>query len=297
MRDGKKGAESARPDAGGETARSQARVRRWRFEAGMLGPGEDRLAGEEPLEIRLRAAGGEERRIAVTMRTPGADRELALGFLFVEGILRQREEVVGVRVLEDPWGTAGEPSNVLAVEIAGETLPDLSHLERDFFTTSACGLCGRAGIENLRRVGLTAPGPGPAVTAEVLLALPRRLRKAQSLFAATGGLHAAALFHPSGDLLALREDIGRHNALDKLIGHAFEAGDLPLSESILLLSSRASFELVQKALAAGVPIVAAVSAPSSLAVELASEFGITLIGFLREGRFNLYTGRERIRDA
>ncbi len=253
----------------------------------------DRVAREEPLEIRLRS-GERQMRVAVTMRTPGHDRELALGFLFAEGILDRFETVVGCRVLHDDWSAPGQPSNVLEVEIAGGELPDLARLERHFFATSACGVCGRAGIENLRLRGFPPPSSGPRVSARLLQTLPERLRAAQDLFATTGGLHAAALFTAAGELVAAREDVGRHNALDKLLGWALEQRRLPLSETIVLVSGRSSFELVQKSIAAGVPILGSVSAPSSLAVELATEIGQTLVGFLREGRFNVYAGRERV---
>lgn len=254
----------------------------------------DLLVTEEPLEIRLRA-GGAERTVAVTMRTPGADEELALGFLLAEGVLDGPEEVLRCEVLEDPWAEAGRPSNVLALELRRGSLPDLANLERHFFASSACGVCGKAGIANLR-LRITARLPsGPAVLRRLLFSLPERLLAAQSLFAKTGGLHAAALFDAAGELLALREDVGRHNALDKLVGWASRAGRLPLCESILLVSGRASFEILQKALVAGIPIVASVSAPSSLAVDLAREFGVTLVGFLRGERCNVYAGEERLR--
>ncbi len=197
------------------------------------------------------------------MRTPGADRELALGFLFAEGILDRIETVVGCRELEDEWSAPGAPSNVLEVEIAGSELPDLARLERHFFASSACGVCGRAGIENLRLSGGPTPSAGPRVAPGLLYSLPDRLRATQKLFATTGGLHAAALFTADGDLVAVREDVGRHNAVDKLVGWAFEQGRLPLSDSLVLVSGRSSFEIVQKCLAASVPILCSVSAPSS----------------------------------
>jgi FdhD protein len=268
-------------------------VRRLRVEEGEGRASLDRLAAEEPLEIRLRA-GGEEHTVAVTMRTPGADAELALGFLYAEGVIRRREEVARIEELDDPWGTAGEPSNVLAVELTAGELPELGRLERHFFTTSACGVCGKAGIESLHLAGVEPPPPGPRISAELIYALPERLRDAQGLFSATGGLHAAALFSAVGELLAVREDVGRHNALDKLVGWALDSGRLPLADGIVLVSGRSSFEILQKCLMAGVPVVAAVSAPSSLAVELARRFGVTLIGFLRHRRFNVYSGEQRL---
>lgn len=302
-------------DAPSEPARSgRVAVDLWRLEAGELQAGTDQLAAEEPLEIRLRAGEGEARAespLAVTMRTPGADEELALGFLYAEGVITSPDEVRGLEVLEDPWGLPDAPSNVLAVDLRANELPDLARLERSFFVSSACGVCGRAGIESLRLRGVdalpeigeekTGAGragragrAGPWVAPEVLLSLPERLRASQGLFDTTGGLHAAALFSAEGELLALREDVGRHNALDKLIGWAFRERLLPLDHHLLLVSGRASFELVQKALVARAPLLAAVSAPSSLAVDLAREMNMTLVGFLRPGRFNVYAGRGRV---
>lgn len=299
---------------GGPESRPVAERERWRFTAapagndsgddsGAAGGGSsfrsdpDRLAVEEPLEIRLRA-GGEERVVAVTMRTPGHDPELALGFLAAEGVIASPDEVREVRLPEDPWGAPGAASNVVVVELAGESLPDIAQLERHFFTTSACGVCGKAGIETLRAAGMEAPRPLPGEAAWVrpraLLELPEALRRAQGVFSATGGLHAAALFRPDATLVELREDVGRHNALDKLLGWSFRERRLPLAGHLVLVSGRASYELVQKALAGGAPVLAAVSAPSSLAVDLAREMGLTLVGFLRPGRFNVYSHPERI---
>lgn len=271
----------------------QKETRLLRVEEGRARAAPDRVAAEEPLEIRLRA-GGEEATVAVTMRTPGADQELALGFLFSEGVISDRREVRGTTVLEDPWGEPGQPSNVLAVELDAETLPDLARLERHFFASSACGVCGKAGIENLRLRGCEPPPAGPKVAPEVLYGLPDKLRAAQGVFADTGGLHAAALFDAGGELLALREDVGRHNALDKLVGWGLEEDRLPFAGGIVLVSGRSSFEIVQKCIAAGVPVVASVSAPSSLAVELARELGVTLVGFLRQRRYNVYSVPQRL---
>lgn len=253
----------------------------------------DVLAVEEPLEIRLgcREKGRPRHHaISVTMRTPGHDAELAVGFLFTEGILTTRDQVVGAR-------TCGN-GNVVRVDLAADVTVDLARLERHFYTASSCGVCGKASIEAVRMGScIRAPEGRPVVEAAVIYNLPARLRTAQSVFDRTGGLHAAALFDPEGNLLCLREDVGRHNALDKLIGTQFLAGRTPLSETVLLLSGRASFELVQKALVAGIPILAAVGAPSSLAVDLAREHGLTVLGFVRADRFNIYTGAERIRQA
>jgi len=261
-----------------------------RVEAGQGRWSADEVITEEPLEIRLQA--GEQRQtVAVTMRTPGQDFELAAGFLFAEGILHSREEVGRITYCTE----AGEAQqyNRVNLELRSPALPRLAGLERHFFAHSACGVCGKSGLETLRLRGYEPLGPGFAVPAERVSSLPERLRSSQGLFERTGGLHAAALFDPEGRLLASREDVGRHNALDKLIGWALLEDRLPLSESLLLVSGRASFELVQKALAAGIPILAAISAPSSLAVEVARAFNLTLIGFLR-GSFNLYSGPERV---
>ncbi len=274
---------------------SEVRARVWKAEGGEVRAAEDALAVEEPLEIRL-SAGGQEKTVAVTMRTPGADKELALGFLYGEGVIHACDEVRRVTVLADPWARAGQPSNVLAVELTATELPELAALERHFFASSACGVCGKAGIANLRLRMPRLEASGPTISAAVLSSLPERLRAAQSVFAATGGLHAAALFTPEGELLAVREDVGRHNATDKLVGWALGEGRLPLASGVVLVSGRSSFEIVQKCVAAGVPIVASVSAPSSLAVALAEEVGATLVGFLRDERFNVYSGRERIRN-
>jgi FdhD protein len=278
-----------RPAKSGKTG-----VRVWRV--GPAGSEErpDHVATEEPLEVRLIQEGG-TRTVAVTMRTPGDDAELAVGFLFAEGILSHRDQVrrAGLCTGPDP-GCA----NIVEVELAeGVPQPELAGLDRHFFSTSACGVCGKAGLDALRlRVPRAIP-PGPEIPAEVIAALPVRLREAQGLFDSTGGLHAAALFDAAGRLLAAREDVGRHNALDKLVGWAFREGRLPLHEHLVMVSGRSSYEILQKCLVAGVPIVCAVSAPSSLAVELAERFGITLIGFLRGDRFNVYSGAERIGGA
>ena len=280
---------------GGEAlpAAAQAAAGIWRVSPAGAARERDAVAVEEPLEIRLRA-GGEERTVALTMRTPGHDAELAAGFLFAEGIVRGREDLVGVEHRPGEEGAAQDPGNVVVAELASAGLPDLAPLERHFFATSACGVCGRAGLEALALRGAAAPPPGPVVSAAVLSSLPDALRAAQGVFEATGGLHAAALFDPAGRLIAAREDVGRHNALDKLVGRALFAGELPFAGRILMVSGRASFEILQKALAAGAPFVCAVSAPSSLAVDVARRFGITLVGFLRGDRFNVYAGAERV---
>lgn len=254
----------------------------------------DELVTEEPLEIRLEAGSGKQeakQTIAVTMRTPGQDFELAAGFLFAEGVIRDRSEIRRIAYCAD----AGEPQqyNLVKLELRSPNLPDLSALERHFFTHSACGVCGKSGLENLRLRGYEPLGDGFTVPAGLVSSLPEQLRRSQGLFNRTGGLHAAALFDREGKLLASREDVGRHNALDKLIGWALLEDKLPLSECLVLVSGRASYELAQKALAAGIPIMAAISAPSSLAVEVARGFNLTLIGFLRSS-FNVYSAPERV---
>ncbi|HEX2189440.1 MAG TPA: formate dehydrogenase accessory sulfurtransferase FdhD [Longimicrobiaceae bacterium] len=254
----------------------------------------DALATEEPLELRVAPAGAPPQRVAVTMRTPGSDFELAAGFLFTEGVLRDGSDVAAIRYCVDAEADGAQQYNVVSVHLAPGAPFDPDSLRRNFYTTSSCGVCGKASIEAVRGGGCPVAGPGPAVSAATLLALPARLREAQAVFERTGGLHAAALFTPGGELLRAREDVGRHNAVDKLVGAALLAGELPLSDRVLLVSGRLSFELGQKAARAGVAVLAGVSAPSSLAVELAEEAGTTLVGFLREGRFNVYAGGERI---
>jgi FdhD protein len=226
------------------------------------------------------------------MRTPGHDFDLASGFLLTEGIVRGREQIASVRHLGLP---EGDLQNVVRVELRQGIEVDLDRLERHFYTTSSCGVCGKTSIAAIEATGLQPlASDGPVVACDVLHALPATLREAQNVFEHTGGLHAAALFDPAGQLLGVREDVGRHNAVDKIIGSELLAGRLPLAERVLLVSGRASFELVQKALAAGIPILAAVGAPSSLAVALAERNRMTLVGFLRDGRFNIYCGRSRI---
>jgi FdhD protein len=267
-----------------------AAVRVWRVEDARTIEAPDELAVEEPLEIRLAfdADGRRFRRgISVTMRTPGHDRELAVGFLFTEGILEAPEQVAKV----EDWG----PGNVVRVELVPGVAVDLARLERHFYSASSCGVCGKASLEAVRvRPAFALIAGRPAIDAAIIRRLPETLRAAQGAFDRTGGLHASALFEPDGRLLDLREDVGRHNALDKLIGTSFLAGRIPLRDGILLVSGRASFELVQKAAVAGIPVLSAVGAPSSLAVELAREHGMTLVGFVRSDRFNIYTGPERI---
>lgn len=256
----------------------------------------DALAVEEPLEIRIGFIHNGRRvhkAISITMRTPGDDASLAVGFLFSEGIIQSREQVAEVRHCGKPSPDKGIRNTVL-VELADGVDVDLKRLERHFYTTSSCGVCGKSSIEALRTGAAKIKSDGPVVSADVIHQLPESGIVGQTTFEKTGGLHASVLFDPEGHLEAVAEDVGRHNALDKVIGKKFMSGELPLSKGILLVSGRASFELVQKALMAGIPIMAAVGAPSSLAVELALECGMTLIGFVRDGRFNIYSGEHRV---
>ena len=253
----------------------------------------DRLATEEPLEIRMRA-GSQMRTVAITMRTPGADFELAAGFLYNEGVIGGIEAVSAITYCVDRDVAEEQRYNIVNVDLHGTVLPPLDALERHFTMTSACGVCGKANIDALRARGLDAVRSSMQVDAATIAALPDRLGESQRVFASTGGLHAAALFDARGALIAIREDVGRHNALDKLIGWALMESKLPLDAHLLLVSGRASYELLQKAITAGIAVVAAVSAPSSLAVDLAREFGVTLAGFVRAGRFNVYAGAKRI---
>ena len=252
----------------------------------------DALATEEPLEIRVDSPGMEQRRVAVTMRTPGHDFELAAGFLFTEGIVSAGTDVRSVRYCDVP--REEQQYNVVTVDLRRAYDPEL--LQRNFYTTSSCGVCGKASLDSIS-VRCAPVADGPEVAESVVVALPDRLREAQRVFDRTGGLHAAGLFDTDGTLLELREDVGRHNAVDKLVGRALLAGELPLSERVLMVSGRLSFEIVQKAAVAGIPIVCAVSAPSSLAVDAGRRFGMTLVGFLRGSRFNIYTRAERITAA
>ena len=257
----------------------------------------DYVVVEEPLEIRLGFAKNgvrHQKPIAVTMRTPGQDEELALGFLFTEGVISGVEQVKGFSRPAVRWKEARE--NVLLVELADGVAVDWGRLERNFYTSSSCGVCGKASIEAVRVQGRwELPEPAPLLQAEVLHTLPTLLAKQQSIFDCTGGLHGAALFDANGQLLLSKEDVGRHNALDKLIGSVMMGQELlPLSQHLVLVSGRAGFELVQKSALAGVAVLAAVGAPTSLSVELAEETGMTLVGFLRNGQFNIYTCPERV---
>ncbi|WP_432174365.1 formate dehydrogenase accessory sulfurtransferase FdhD [Streptomyces sp. Tue6028] len=250
----------------------------------------DTLAVEEPMEIRV---GG--RPLTVTMRTPGDDFDLAAGFLVSEGVVHAADHVAGIRYCAGATADGGNTYNVVDVALApGVPAPDTS-LERNFYTTSSCGLCGKASLDAVRTSAAWSVAEVPLrISPERLTTLPDRLRAAQKVFDSTGGLHAAGLFTADGEPLCLREDVGRHNAVDKVVGHALRSGLLPLRETVLMVSGRASFELVQKAVTAGIPVLAAVSAPSSLAVDLATESGLTLVGFLRGASMNVYAGAERL---
>ncbi|MBO0935775.1 formate dehydrogenase accessory sulfurtransferase FdhD [Fibrella sp. HMF5335] len=260
-------------------------------------PQPDLLAVEEPMEIRLgygEATDRQQRSISVTMRTPGHDFELALGFLFTEGIIQSRQQIHSIRYCTD-LGRQEATNNIVRVELAPDVAVDLRSSERNFYTTSSCGVCGKASIDAVWNTGCPILPPAEAfVDADVIHALPQKLRAAQAVFEHTGGLHAAAIFDQNGTLLLLREDVGRHNALDKVIGAALQQGLVPLHNSVLFLSGRISFELVQKALMAGIPLVAAVGAPSSLAVQMGQDVGMTLLGFVRNNTFNIYSGADRI---
>lgn len=270
--------------------RQAARVRVTAWRAGVVEVREDRLAGEEPMAIRACGPGQDPIDIAVTMRTPGHEAELAAGFLLTEGLVDGRGDIVSIEVA-DP-GTHARPDDDVLVHLA-RPLDPAGIASRNFVATASCGICGKASLDQVEV--RCAPIPdGPVVPPEMLLALPTRLREGQAVFGATGGLHAAGLFTHEGTLVALREDTGRHNALDKLVGSRLLAGELPLNDRVLLVSGRASFELVQKAAVAGIPLLAAISAPSDLAVEAAERLGVTLVGFLRGDGFNVYSRPERV---
>jgi FdhD protein len=252
----------------------------------------DWVATEEPLEIRLKfhtPSGITVKSISVTMRTPGQDKELAIGFLYTEGIIHAATDVIDAAFAD------AKDKNVIIVSLQPHCRADISKLERNFYTTSSCGVCGKSSIEAVRTTcNILDTKDNITISPTLLYSLPDKLRSQQSVFESTGGLHACAIFSLEGELLALHEDAGRHNALDKLIGSSLLNDKLPLNEHILLLSGRTSFELVQKAVMAGIKIITSVGAPSSLAVQMADEWGITLVGFLRNERCNIYTGAQRI---
>jgi FdhD protein len=249
----------------------------------------DRLATEEPMAIQVRGRQQEPVSVAVTMRTPGNDFELAVGFLVSEGLLHDRHEVAHIRYCD--VAPQIQHYNVVTVDLTVPFRADFA--ERHFFASSSCGICGKASLDQVE-VSCPMIVSGPVVPRSVIVSLPEALRKAQRIFEQTGGLHAAALFDREGRLIEAREDVGRHNAVDKLIGHAFLSGETPLRECVLLVSGRVSFEIVQKAAVAGIPITCAVSAPSSLAVQAGERLGMTVVGFLRGEKFNIYSHPERV---
>ena len=261
-----------------------------RIRDGVVSARPDTLVAEEPLEIRLNG-----KPLAITMRTPGDDFALAAGFLVSEGVLATASDLLNIVYCAGATVDGSNTYNVVDVRTAPDVaMPDIT-LERNVYTTSSCGLCGKASLDAVRTTAAWSVAEDPLrVGPEVLSALPDRLRAAQKVFDRTGGLHAAGLFSAEGELLCLREDVGRHNAVDKVVGHALRSGMLPLRGTVLMVSGRASFELVQKAVMAGIPLLAAVSAPSSLAVDLAAESGLTLVGFLRGTSMNVYCGDDRL---
>jgi len=263
-----------------------------RYEGTQAAKAYDEVVTEEPLEMRL-LAGGRTRTLAVTMRTPGNDFELAAGFVRSEGIVRTREELAGLSYCVDPAVDAEQRYNIVNVALTRADLPDLANFERHFTMNSSCGVCGRANLEALTELGIEPVADDVRVPVECIYTLPEKMRAAQRVFDSTGGLHAAALFDARGVLIASREDVGRHNALDKLSGWAF-LEDRSLAAHVLFVSGRASYEILQKAAVARIPIVCSVSAPSSLAVDLARAFNITLAGFVRGERANVYSAPERI---
>jgi FdhD protein len=278
---------------GDRRAGPTVRVKVHDHRAGEARPREDRVITEEPMEVRLAWPGTPAHRIAVTMRTPGADFELAAGFLFAENIIQSRDDIGRIEYCLD-CDDAEQRYNIVTAALRTPEHHALPIPDRNFNMTSACGLCGKERLDQIERSGISPLSDGPIIDWQVVTSLPEKLRDAQGLFSTTGGLHAAGLFTASGELLTLQEDVGRHNAVDKAIGWAFLEDLLPLSEHVLTVSGRSSFEIAQKALAAGIPILCAVSAPSSLAAELAQRFGMTLVGFLRGERFNVYAGAQRI---
>jgi FdhD protein len=250
---------------------------------------DDYLAGEEPLEIR---AGRQS--LGATMRTPGHDADLVAGFLFTEGIIGKREQLLSMENGALKKGSAAAKNNTVRVRLSGGAKVGTGAVARKFSAGSACGVCGKTSIAEVRRRGIRRPDSKSRFDPDILCELPDKLRAAQAIFGRTGGLHAAGLFTSQGELLVLREDIGRHNAVDKVIGWALLAGKIPLASHALMVSGRGGFEIVQKSLAAGIPLLASVSAPSSLAVQLAREMDMTLVGFLRGRRFIVYSGEERL---
>ena len=275
------------------------RAKVWKIRSDLAMEETDVIAAEEPMEIRVETGEKNDRTstsLSVTMRTPGNDFELAAGFLLTEGIVDRKRDIVRLEYCTDP-GIAQE-YNIVSAVLRPDVAFHADVLSRHFYMTSSCGVCGKTSLKAVRVAARHPIPPGsPRVNRETISSMPERLRDDQALFSETGGLHAAGLFDTHGRLLGLREDVGRHNAVDKVIGEAFLADRVPLSERTLAVSGRASFEIMQKAAVAGIPIVVAVGAPSSLAISLADEFGMTLVGFARGGRFNVYAGRERVANG
>ena len=270
--------------------RVTARRRASHLTAGNASVRPETLAVEEPMEIRINGTA-----ITVTMRTPGSDVQLAQGFLLTEGVIGQRNDILAVQYCRGAGEDGVNSYNVLDVTLAANVAMPAVDVTRNFYTTSSCGVCGKGSIDAIKLISRHSPGDDPTVVASATLsAMPDQLRSAQRIFATTGGLHGAALFGADGTMLVVREDIGRHNAVDKVIGWALENDRIPLAGSVLLVSGRASFELTQKAVMAGIPILAAVSAPSSLAVDLAAQAGLTLVAFLRGDSMNVYTRPDRV---
>ncbi|HYS73015.1 MAG TPA: formate dehydrogenase accessory sulfurtransferase FdhD [Thermoplasmata archaeon] len=267
----------------------------WKRSPGRLVQEGDRLAAEEPLEVRVERTGHAPTSLAVTMRTPGNDFELAAGFLLTEGIVSRKRDLARIEYCTD--ASVPQEYNIVSAVLRPDVEFNADRLSRHFYMSSSCGVCGKTSLEAVR-VAARHPIPKdtPLTAAETIAAIPERLRTGQALFSQTGGLHAAGLFDAAGRRGSVREDVGRHNAVDKVVGEQFLADHVPLSDRILTVSGRASFEIIQKAAVAGVPFVVAVGAPSSLAVTLANEFGMTLVGFARGERFNVYAGRHRITD-
>jgi FdhD protein len=279
----------------GRVAAPTERIRVTEVREGRATEREDEAAGEEPLEIRVEPGDGPKgtrHRLAVTMRTPGSDFELAAGFVFSEGIVRAPDDIRRIAYCTDPGEV--QQFNIVNVGLSNGVPFDPERFRRNVYTTSSCGVCGKTAIEEIAAQVAEPPRGSFTISATLLGSLPGRISGAQPVFARTGGLHAAALFRPTGDLVLLREDVGRHNAVDKVVGARLLARALPESHTILLVSGRAGFELVQKAAVAGIPFLAAIGAPSTLAISLAQEQGMTLVGFLREGRFNVYSGADRL---
>jgi FdhD protein len=278
-------------------SRSSVAIEISKVRAGVRETLADSVAVEEPLEIRLGYAtpeGRATRSISITMRTPGNDRELAAGFLYTEAIIKRSTDIASIETCGPAAPDSGN-HNVIRVDLAADVEVDLGRLQRHFYTTSSCGVCGKTSLDALRVTGAEAfADQKTCFRRSVLTSIPEALRIAQHTFDKTGGLHAAAAFNPAGDLIVVMEDVGRHNAVDKVVGSLLLNNGLPANDLGLMVSGRASFELLQKTLVAGIPLLAAVSAPSSLAVQLAQEFNMSLVGFLRGDTFNIYAGEERI---